>query len=439
MTFGSASPDIRPSTQASPPLAANGSAKINLSQKTTSTSPPLSKPYSRRDITPEPLYGQLPGQPNLLPPFATFPSPNERPRPRSVNSNDRPPPLHHQRSPRAMEAAQSMATMPQRRHFYQLGPYPSPIEPTSDSSGKTIASSITSGAAKVMPPPYPLSSSARNSENDMSPDRPIKRVRLSPREELQQEHLIRHERASSYGAVETTHVSRPFFKPLTPNLKSIPMNNPMTPAASSTNSDDTRQPWRMASNPQIMQERGVRRVSVSSLLSGSPELEHVRPVYAETVLPSDSSSLKSPPIGYDSPLLRRANSNADTENYGLDRGLPDLDTRNNDTAAISGVTFNDHSDLDAWLESVDPGVNEFGFGLQKREQVFAKGGYYASPVPIKIPRNLEPLPSTLLENPMNLLYFHHFLNHTARILVVHDCSQNPFRTILPQSKHIASN
>lgn len=34
---------------------------------------------------------------------------------------------------------------------------------------------------------------------------------------------------------------------------------------------------------------------------------------------------------------------------------------------------------------------------------------------------------------MNLLYFHHFLNHTARILVPHDCERNPFRLILPES------
>ncbi|KAL8952223.1 MAG: hypothetical protein Q9183_007402, partial [Haloplaca sp. 2 TL-2023] len=33
---------------------------------------------------------------------------------------------------------------------------------------------------------------------------------------------------------------------------------------------------------------------------------------------------------------------------------------------------------------------------------------------------------------MNLLYFHHFLNHTARILVPHDCAANPFKNILPQ-------
>lgn len=36
---------------------------------------------------------------------------------------------------------------------------------------------------------------------------------------------------------------------------------------------------------------------------------------------------------------------------------------------------------------------------------------------------------------MNMLYFHHFLNHTARILVPHDCSENPFKSILPQSRY----
>jgi hypothetical protein len=32
---------------------------------------------------------------------------------------------------------------------------------------------------------------------------------------------------------------------------------------------------------------------------------------------------------------------------------------------------------------------------------------------------------------MNLLYFHHFIYHTGRILVPHDCPENPFRTVLP--------
>lgn len=63
---------------------------------------------------------------------------------------------------------------------------------------------------------------------------------------------------------------------------------------------------------------------------------------------------------------------------------------------------------------------------------FGKGGYYVKPVQIRIPKSLEPLPPILMENKMNLLYFHHFINHTARILVPHDCEKNPFRQILPE-------
>ncbi|TDZ17708.1 hypothetical protein Cob_v009339 [Colletotrichum orbiculare MAFF 240422] len=55
------------------------------------------------------------------------------------------------------------------------------------------------------------------------------------------------------------------------------------------------------------------------------------------------------------------------------------------------------------------------------------------PLPIRIPRSLHPLPSKLRDDSMNLLYFHHFLNHTAKVLVPYDDPKsNPFRTILPQ-------
>jgi hypothetical protein len=63
---------------------------------------------------------------------------------------------------------------------------------------------------------------------------------------------------------------------------------------------------------------------------------------------------------------------------------------------------------------------------------FEPTGYYAEPVLIHIPRALEPLPAELMDNQMNLLYFHHFINHTGRILVPHDCPENPFRSVLPQ-------
>lgn len=43
-----------------------------------------------------------------------------------------------------------------------------------------------------------------------------------------------------------------------------------------------------------------------------------------------------------------------------------------------------------------------------------------------------------MKTQMNLLYFHHFLNHTARTLVAHECSDNPFREILPKNEYTES-
>jgi hypothetical protein len=77
-----------------------------------------------------------------------------------------------------------------------------------------------------------------------------------------------------------------------------------------------------------------------------------------------------------------------------------------------------------------------GFGDFEKEKTltFALDNYYENPVQINIPKILEPLPIQLTSNPMNLLYFHHFLNHVARILLPHDCPINPYRTVLPRSK-----
>lgn len=61
-----------------------------------------------------------------------------------------------------------------------------------------------------------------------------------------------------------------------------------------------------------------------------------------------------------------------------------------------------------------------------------KDWYYANPVEVSIPHYLMPLPKSLLGNPMNVLYFHYFLDYTSRVLVTHDCGTNPFRTILPE-------
>ena len=133
-------------------------------------------------------------------------------------------------------------------------------------------------------------------------------------------------------------------------------------------------------------------------------------------------------------LHQRAISYSELETYGHDRGLPDWDLgRNNDTMAINGGnTPSEHSDFESWLNDADFGIPEFGFSIPSKDQAFSTSGYYSKPVAIQIPTKLEPLPATLTENPMNLLYFHHFLNHTAKILVPHDCPENPFRTILPK-------
>lgn len=117
--------------------------------------------------------------------------------------------------------------------------------------------------------------------------------------------------------------------------------------------------------------------------------------------------------------------------YGYDLGLPDLDTpRNDDCSAIA--TFSPQSHTMEFDDETPHGTMDPG----RKVVAFEKGGYYAKPVPIRIPKSLEPLPPLLMENQMNLLYFHHFLNHTARILVPHDCERNPFRHVLPKSEYL---
>ncbi|MCJ1416644.1 hypothetical protein MMC32_002982 [Xylographa parallela] len=121
--------------------------------------------------------------------------------------------------------------------------------------------------------------------------------------------------------------------------------------------------------------------------------------------------------------------------YGIDRGFPDLDIpRNEDQNVLDGSTpaitrSPNPSFFDGRSSQFHP---EFGFRLHGTRAAHGTEGYYSKTVLVEIPRSLEPLPPVLLENQMNLLYFHHFLNHTARILVPHDCSENPFRIILPQ-------
>ncbi len=124
----------------------------------------------------------------------------------------------------------------------------------------------------------------------------------------------------------------------------------------------------------------LRRLSVSSLLSGPPG-----------ILPPNERSYRD--------------VYQDMTTWGIDRGFKDLDVGKNDDAnAISGsspVLKRDHLELVLAEGRMTPG--EFGFGMESTHTFFDSVNCYDKPVAVNIPRALEPLPSKLLENPMNLL------------------------------------
>ncbi|KAL4779569.1 fungal-specific transcription factor domain-containing protein [Aspergillus varians] len=119
-----------------------------------------------------------------------------------------------------------------------------------------------------------------------------------------------------------------------------------------------------------------------------------------------------------------------TDHYGMDCGRPDLDLGDNDDH--SAIDVNDA--LDTIQSKMMSNVSSPG-NLQAEKVPNMTGGskydYYASPVPIDIPRYISPLPPSLVKVPINLMYFHHFLNHTARVLVPNDYGDNPFSSVLP--------
>ncbi|OGM45676.1 C6 zinc finger domain protein [Aspergillus bombycis] len=119
-----------------------------------------------------------------------------------------------------------------------------------------------------------------------------------------------------------------------------------------------------------------------------------------------------------------------TDNYGLDCGRPDLDLNKNDDHSAIDINYA----LDLINSQSESSATSSDSSSADSKQISLDGrkfAYYASPIPINIPRYLSPLPPTLVQTPINLMYFHHFINHTARMLVPHDCSDNPFVSVLP--------
>ncbi|KAK6430889.1 hypothetical protein LTR95_012952 [Oleoguttula sp. CCFEE 5521] len=239
-----------------------------------------------------------------------------------------------------------------------------------------------------------------------SPDHSSKRMKLSPRMPF-----LGGQPSPPYAVPRPPSMhdqQSPDSTYYTPHSISSIVNTPATPGSSiSTTSPFPPPPPAPMS---IQDPPDLRRLSVKSLLS-DPSDESMRPQHVR----SDSHSSRL---------------------YGYDHGLPDLDApRNDDRGAIGPRSPDLRRTSDARSETSTSSAE-----AEARQMAFEPGGYYDKPVPVRVPRALEPLPFELSDNPMNLLYFHHFLNHTARILVPHDCPENPLRSVLPQmavrNKHL---
>ncbi len=164
----------------------------------------------------------------------------------------------------------------------------------------------------------------------------------------------------------------------------ITIGDPLTPAASSSHSDDDPR----AVPPQVRRtstSTDIRRLSVNSLLSGPPG-----PVYprAESATSAATPLTLPPPFEYEASWADAATL------YGYDLGQKDLDLGKNDDANAIEWTPPGSRELTATPRSShgDAQPSEFGFRVQSSVTEPGAGGYYDKPVQIRIPKNLEPLP-----------------------------------------------
>lgn len=327
--------------------------------------------------------------------------------------------------------------------------YPSPAE---SNMGSPPGSSFPitpnknchrSSSSDPMPPPFSGSSHQQppilqglvgHSRQQSLEDHRAKRMRTSPVVDV-----FEHPKAQqqSYNAdsyfTAPSYMSRPKPPGLTPVNSCSPLHVtqriPPTPANSS-GSDDHHHNYAKPS-PPYTGSPNTRRVSIQSLVSGTS------PAASPGDAPGDS--------GFQCRLIDTIGSLSKKRTYGFDHGLPDQDIPNNKdedilspytpkTTAASPSSFSG-MDFDF---NLDGNPSEFGFLLdlptevQQQTQQEVKS-YYSRIVKVEISTSLGPLPPELQSHQMNLLYFHHFVDHTARILVPYDCSENPFKTLLPKS------
>lgn len=240
----------------------------------------------------------------------------------------------------------------------------------------------------------PPTSAPANDDFAWSPQHSAKRVRLHSPSSSQPSPrfaLLQYPAQTDSSPASTT---------FTPHSITSIVHTPVTPG-STIGSASPFPPQPATLNVQDAPD--LRRLSVKSLLSDPSTEEMGRPAYH-----------------------RSENNRYHT--YGYDHGLADLDVPRNDDM---GVVLPRSPDMRRPSAAVSELSTSSG-DTDARQIAFEPGGYYAQPVAVRIPRFLEPLPAELLDNQMNLLYFHHFINHTGRIMVPHDCPENPLRGVLPQ-------
>jgi hypothetical protein len=239
-------------------------------------------------------------------------------------------------------------------------------------------------------------------------DRPVKRVRYSASQDTNN---IPHDATmpppdiTSYPHSVDSQASSSILR------ASSSANTPMTPASSNDddNFKDTYKPYPAKLSPLAHSSPGLRRLSVNSLLSGPVGISY----QSDRTEDGESQEIQ------DWSQYQRVEFD-DATIYGIDRGFKDLDIgKNDDMNAITGSsprTMREHLDF---IVDEDNELMEFGFGM-KENPAFETGAYYDKPVHVSIPRVLEPLPSKLLENPMNLLVSVKYLidEVVANILIV---------------------
>lgn len=158
--------------------------------------------------------------------------------------------------------------------------------------------------------------------------------------------------------------------------------------------DDFTTPYNGGNTAPLHDAADLRRLSINSLLSGGPSSQYLG-THPQT--PRSNSDNQESSIQY-------RDIYTDHTTYGIDRGVRDLDYGKNDDAnaisPTSSMTGREH--LSMILNDSDV-MGGSGSTVGSPKIVVDEPAYYDKPVPINIPRLLEPLPTLLLENSMNLL------------------------------------